>query len=65
METTIATKSTITYLIELNYKTLLFDIVTTIGYAIWSATNKSLQAVLVKIYSSGDGPQFTAHRMAS
>ena len=49
----------------LNYKTLLFDIVTTIDFAIWPAMNKNLQSVLVKIYTSGGGPQFTARTTAS
>jgi len=41
----------------LRYKTLFFDIVTTIGYALSSAMNKSLHAALVKICTSGGGVQ--------
>jgi len=42
----------------LSYKKLFFDVVTTIGYALSPAMNKSLHAVLVKICTSGDGPLF-------
>ena len=42
----------------LNYKTLFFYIVTTIGYAISPAMNKSLHATLVKNFTSGGGPLF-------
>jgi hypothetical protein len=41
----------------LSYKTLFFDTVTTIGYALLPAMNKSLHAALVKICTSGDGVQ--------
>ena len=58
METT-ATKSTIT-LIEhiVNYKTLFFNIVTTIIYAFSPAMNKSLHAALVNICTSGADPLY-------
>jgi len=48
------------YLIEqiLSYKTLFFDIVTAIGYAISPAMNKNLHAALLKICTSGGGPLF-------
>ena len=54
------TKSTITLLIEqiFSYKTLFFYIVTTTGYALSPAMNKSLHAALVKICTSGGGPLF-------
>jgi len=42
----------------LSYKTLFFDIVTTNGYALVPAMNKSLHAVLIKICISGGGPLF-------
>jgi hypothetical protein len=42
----------------LSYKTLFFDIVTTTGYALSPAMNKSLHAALVKICTSGGGPLF-------
>jgi hypothetical protein len=42
----------------LSYKTLFFDIVTPIGYALWPAMNKSLYAARVKICSSGGGQLF-------
>ena len=42
----------------LSYKTLFFDIVTTIGYALSPAMNKSLHAALVKTRTSGGGPLF-------
>ena len=42
----------------LSYKTLFFDIVNTIGYALSPAMNKSLHAALVKICTSGGGPLF-------
>jgi len=42
----------------LSYKTLFFDFVITIGYALSPAMNKSQHAVLVKICTSGGGPQF-------
>jgi len=42
----------------LSHKTLFFDIVTTIGYALSPAMNKSLHAALVKICTSGGGPLF-------
>jgi len=41
-----------------SYKTLFFDTVTTIRYALLPATNKSLHAVLVKTCTSGGGPLF-------
>jgi len=41
----------------LSYKTLFFDIVTTIGYALSPAMNKSLHAALVKIRTSGGAVQ--------
>ena len=58
METTTDTKSTITLLIEkiLSYKTLFFNIVTTIGYALSPAMNKSLHAALER------GIQALVHR---
>ena len=42
----------------LSYKTPFFDIVTTIGYALSPAMNKSLHAALVKICTRGGGPLF-------
>jgi len=42
----------------LSYKTLFFDIVTTIGHALSPAMNKSLHAALVKICTSRGGPLF-------
>ena len=42
----------------LSYKTLFFDVVTPIGYALLPAMNKNLHATLVKIYASGGGPLF-------
>jgi len=42
----------------LSYKTLFFDILTTIGYALSPAMNKSLHATLIKICTSGGGPLF-------
>ena len=42
----------------LSYKTLYFDLVTTIGYALSPAMNKSLHTALVKICTSGGGPLF-------
>jgi hypothetical protein len=42
----------------LSYKTLFFNIVTTIGYALSPAMNKSLHATLVKICTSGCVPLF-------
>jgi hypothetical protein len=42
----------------LSYKTVFFDIVTTIGYALSPALNKSLHAALVKICTSGGDPLF-------
>jgi len=42
----------------LSYKTLFFDIVTAIGYALLPSMNKSLHAVLIKICTSGGGPLF-------
>jgi hypothetical protein len=42
----------------LSYKTLFFDLVTTIGYALSPAMNKSLHAALVKICTSGGGVLF-------
>jgi len=42
----------------LSYNTLFFDIVTTIGYALSPAMNKSLHAALVKVCTSGGGPLF-------
>jgi hypothetical protein len=41
-----------------SYKTLFFDIVTTIGYALSPAMIKSLHAALVNICTSGGGPLF-------
>ena len=60
METTIDTKSTVTLFDEqmLSYKTLFFDIVTTIGYALSPAMNKSLLDALLKICTRGGGPPF-------
>jgi len=60
METTIDTKVTIALLIEqiLSYKTLFFDVVTTIGYALSLTMNKNLHASLVKICTTGGGPLF-------
>ena len=48
MEITTHTNSKKHYLIEqiLSYKTLFFDVVTTIGYALSPAMNKSLHAAL-------------------
>jgi hypothetical protein len=42
----------------LSYKTLFFNIVPTIGYALSPAMNKSLHAALVNICTSGGGPVF-------
>jgi hypothetical protein len=42
----------------LSYKTLFFNIVTTISYALLPVMNKSLRATLVKICTSGGGPLF-------
>jgi hypothetical protein len=49
-----------TYLTEqiLSYKTLFFDVVTTIGYALWPALNKSLDAAIIKICTSGGDSLF-------
>ena len=41
----------------LSYKTLFFDVVTAIGYAMPPAMNKNLHAPLVKICTSGGDPQ--------
>jgi len=42
----------------LSHKTVFFDIVTTIGYALSPAMNKNLHAALVKICTCGGGPLF-------
>ena len=42
----------------LSYKTLFFNIVTTISYVFLSAINKRLNAALVKIRTSGGDPLF-------
>jgi hypothetical protein len=42
----------------LSYKTPIFDIVTAIGFALSPAINKSLDAALVKICTSGVGTLF-------
>jgi hypothetical protein len=42
----------------LSYKTLFFDVVTTIGYALLPAMNQSLHAALVKMCTSRGGPLF-------
>ena len=42
----------------LNYKTLFFNIVTTISYAFLPAMSKSLHAVLIKICTSRGDPLF-------
>jgi len=42
----------------LSYKILYFDIVTTIGYALLPAMNKSLHAMLLNICTRGGGPRF-------
>jgi hypothetical protein len=66
METTIDTKSTITLFDRANswlQNTIFFYTVTTIGYALSPAMNKSLHAALVKICTSGGG-RFTARTTA-
>jgi len=40
------------------HETLFFNIVTTIGYALSPAMNKSLHAALIKICTSGGAPLF-------
>jgi len=40
----------------ISYKTLFFDVVIAIGYALLPAMNKNLHAPLVKICTSGGGP---------
>ena len=55
METTTSTKSTIALRIP-SYKTLFFNLVTTISCAFSPVTNKSLNTTLVKICTSRGGP---------
>jgi hypothetical protein len=42
----------------LSYKTLFFDVVTTIACALFASDEQEPHAVLVKIYTSGGGPLF-------
>jgi len=62
IETTTDIKSTKHYLVEQipSYKTLFFNIVTTISYAFLSAVNKSLNTALIKICTS---PLLWAHHL--
>ena len=45
-------------MLNLSYKTLFFDIVTTSGYALLPVMNKSLHAVFIKICTSAGGSLF-------
>jgi len=59
MENTTDARSTRTPLEQiLSYKTLFFNIVTTINYAFLPAMNKSLHAALVNICTSGADPLY-------
>jgi len=54
METTTDTKNAIT--LFLGYRTLFFNVVTIISYALLPAMNKKMNAILVKTCTTGGHP---------